>query len=76
VEFSAALGERQGAYERLLRAAMSGDHLRFTRIDAVLESWRIIEDVIHDDLPVYPYFKGTWGPEKVNDLVPEGWIDL
>ena len=76
VEFSAALGERQEAYERLLRAAMSGDHLRFTRIDSVLESWRILENVIHDETQVYPYFKGTWGPEKVDDLIPHGWIDL
>ncbi|MEI8066474.1 MAG: glucose-6-phosphate dehydrogenase [Actinomycetes bacterium] len=76
VEFSAALGDRQEAYERLLRAAMLGDHLRFTRIDSVLESWRIIEDVIHGDPQVYPYFKGTWGPEKVDDLIPQGWIDL
>ncbi len=76
VEFSAALGDRQEAYERLLRAAMLGDHLRFTRIDSVLESWRILEGVIHGDPQVYPYFKGTWGPEKVTDLMPQGWIDL
>ncbi len=76
VEFSAALGDRQEAYERLLRAALLGDHLRFTRIDSVLESWRILKDVIHDEPAVYPYFKGTWGPEKVDDLIPAGWIDL
>lgn len=76
VEFSAALGNRQEAYERLLRAAMSGDHLRFTRIDSVLESWRILEGVLSNEVPVYPYFKGTWGPEKVDELIPHGWIEL
>ena len=76
VEFSAALGERQEAYERLLRAALAGDHLRFTRIDSVLETWRILEGVIHNDIPVHPYFKGTWGPEKVDELMPQGWIKL
>ncbi len=76
VEFSAALGDRQEAYERLLRAAMSGDHLRFTRIDSVLESWRILEGVLSNEAPVYPYFKGTWGPEKVDELIPHGWIEL
>jgi glucose-6-phosphate 1-dehydrogenase len=76
VEFSAALGERQEAYERLLRAALAGDHLRFTRIDSVLETWRILEGVIHNDVPVHPYFKGTWGPEKVDELMPQGWIKL
>ncbi len=76
VEFSAALGERQEAYERLLRAAMAGDHMRFTRIDSVLETWRILEGVINNETPVYPYFKGTWGPEKVDELIPQGWIEL
>jgi len=76
VEFSAALGDRQEAYERLLRAAMAGDHMRFARIDSVLETWRILEPIIHGEVPVYPYFKGTWGPEKVEELMPEGWIEL
>jgi glucose-6-phosphate 1-dehydrogenase len=76
VEFSAALGDRQEAYERLLRAAMAGDHMRFTRIDSVLETWRILEKVLDTNIPVYPYFKGTWGPEKVDELVPHGWIEL
>jgi len=76
VEFSAALGDRQEAYERLLRAAMAGDHMRFARIDSVLETWRILEPIIHGEVPVYPYFKGTWGPEKVDELIPQGWIEL
>ena len=76
VEFSAALGDRQEAYERLLRAAMAGDHMRFARIDSVLETWRILEPIIHGEVPVYPYFKGTWGPEKVDELMPNGWIEL
>ena len=76
VEFSAALGDRQEAYERLLRAAMAGDHMRFARIDSVLETWRILEPIIHGEVPVYPYFKGTWGPEKVEELIPQGWIEI
>jgi glucose-6-phosphate 1-dehydrogenase len=76
VEFSAALGDRQEAYERLLRAAMAGDHMRFARIDSVLETWRILDPIIQGKVPVYPYFKGTWGPEKVDELMPQGWIEL
>jgi glucose-6-phosphate 1-dehydrogenase len=45
VEFFTEFGDRQGPYERLLRAAMLGDHFRFTRIDAVLHSWAILEEV-------------------------------
>jgi glucose-6-phosphate 1-dehydrogenase len=55
---------------------MAGDHMRFARIDSVLETWRILEPIIHGEVPVYPYFKGTWGPEKVDELIPQGWIEL
>jgi glucose-6-phosphate 1-dehydrogenase len=76
VNFSAALGDRQEAYERLLRAAMSGDHMRFTRIDSVLETWRIVEDVINNEPHLLPYFKGSWGPEAADELTPGGWLAL
>jgi len=76
VEFSAALGERQEAYERLLRAAIAGDHMRFTRIDSVLETWRILQHVIAGEPHLYPYFKGSWGPERADEIIPNGWVDL
>ena len=76
VNFSAALGERQEAYERLLRAAMAGDHMRFTRIDSVLETWRIVEGVINNEPHLSPYFKGTWGPERADELPVAGWLEL
>ena len=76
VNFSAALGERQEAYERLLRAAMAGDHMRFTKIDSVLETWRIVEGIINNEPHLSPYFKGTWGPERADEIPPNGWIEL
>jgi glucose-6-phosphate 1-dehydrogenase len=76
VEFSAALGRREEAYERLLAAALEGDHFRFTRIDSVLESWRVLENVLGDEPPVHPYFKGSWGPEQAGELVPTGWLGI
>lgn len=76
VEFSAALGTRKEAYERLLMAALDGDHFRFTRIDSVLESWRVLENVLGDEPVVYPYFKGSWGPEHADELVPNGWAPI
>ena len=76
VNFSAALGDRQEAYERLLRAAMAGDHMRFTRIDSVLETWRIVEDVINNEPHLLPYFKGSWGPEAAEELTSGGWLAL
>jgi glucose-6-phosphate 1-dehydrogenase len=73
VEFVTEFGDRQGPYERLLRAAMLGDHFRFTRIDAVLHSWKILEDILKSPSRVHPYFEGTWGPEEAQDMVPGGW---
>ncbi len=73
VEFVTEFGDRQGPYERLLRAAMLGDHFRFTRIDAVLHSWKILEDILKTPARVHPYFEGTWGPDEAQDMVPGGW---
>jgi len=73
VEFVAEFGDRQGPYERLLRAAMLGDHFRFTRIDAVLHSWQILEDLLKNPNPVIQYEAGSWGPAEAQDLIPGGW---
>jgi glucose-6-phosphate 1-dehydrogenase len=76
VEFVAEFGDRQGPYERLLRAAILGDHFRFTRIDAVLQSWQILEDLLKNPHPVIQYEDGTWGPSEADDLVPGGWTKV
>ena len=73
VEFFAEFGDRQGPYERLLRAAMLGDHFRFTRIDAVLHSWKILDDILKSPTRVHPYFEGTWGPDEAQEMIPGGW---
>jgi glucose-6-phosphate 1-dehydrogenase len=76
VEFVAEFGDRQGPYERLLRAAMLGDHFRFTRIDSVLHSWQILEDLLKNPNPVMQYEAGTWGPAEAQDLIPGGWAPV
>ena len=76
VEFVAEFGDRQGPYERLLRAAMLGDHFRFTRIDSVLQSWSILEDLLKNPNPVIPYEGGAWGPAEAEDLIPGGWTKV
>lgn len=73
VDFFAEFANRQGPYERLLSAAMLGDHFRFTRIDAVLLSWTVLKDILKSPDRVHPYFEGTWGPDEAEDLVPGGW---
>lgn len=76
VEFVTEFGDRQGPYERLLRAAVVGDHFRFTRIDAVLHSWQILEDLLKNPHPVEKYDSGSWGPDSARDLVPGGWAPV
>jgi glucose-6-phosphate 1-dehydrogenase len=73
VEFAAALGERKEAYERLLDAALQGDHFRFTRIDAVLQSWQVLDSVLKSPTKLHPYFAHSWGPDEAIDMVPGGW---
>ena len=60
-------------YERLLYDAISKDQSHFVHSEEVLESWRIVDDLlcIGDKCPVrtvpYLYFPGLWGPtHKVN----------
>ena len=73
VEFAAALGERKEAYERLLDAALQGDHFRFTRIDAVLQSWQVLDPILKNPSKLHPYFTHSWGPDEALDLVAGGW---
>jgi glucose-6-phosphate 1-dehydrogenase len=76
VEFVAEFGDRQGPYERLLRAAILGDHFRFTRIDSVLQAWNILEDLLKNPTPAITYESGTWGPTEADELIPGGWTKV
>ncbi len=55
-------------YERLLGDALSDRRQLFTREDAVEETWRIVQPLLDDPGPVYPYKPGTWGPKQADDL--------
>jgi glucose-6-phosphate 1-dehydrogenase len=56
-------------YEVLLHAALIGDASRFTRQDAVEESWRIVAPLLAKPGPVRPYAPGTWGPPQGQALI-------
>ena len=60
------------AYERLLGAAMEGDGTLFARQDYVEEAWRIVDPILSEDTPVYPYEPHTWGPREVEQVTPTG----
>jgi glucose-6-phosphate 1-dehydrogenase len=66
-----------GAYEELLTDAIRGINARFARQDYVEEAWRIVDPVLDDATPVYPYEPGSWGPDETDTIVaPEGgWLN-
>ena len=48
-------------YQRLLWDAMRGVGELFGRDDIIDAQWRIVEPVLDDATPVYPYAAGSWG---------------
>jgi glucose-6-phosphate 1-dehydrogenase len=69
MEFADEGGEGATPYEVLLHAAMVGQSTRFTRQDAVEETWRIMQPLLDDPPLVHPYAPGTWGPDAADELV-------
>jgi glucose-6-phosphate 1-dehydrogenase len=72
VDFAAALGERQEAYERLLGDALTGESRRFAREDVVEGTWRVVQPALDDPGEVHPYFRGSWGPSEADGILLEG----
>jgi glucose-6-phosphate 1-dehydrogenase len=64
--------DEMDAYERVLGAAMAGDSTLFAREDYVEEAWRIVEPVLKQNTPIYPYAPDTWGPDEVQRVSPPG----
>jgi glucose-6-phosphate 1-dehydrogenase len=63
-------------YDRLIGAALDGDHWLFASQETVEAAWEIVDPVLGDAVPVHPYAKDTWGPQEANRLVSAGaWRD-
>ena len=64
-------------YVRLLYDALSHDQSHFVHSEEVLESWRIVEDLlcVGDHCPIrtipYIYHQKTWGPDKQISSITE-----
>jgi glucose-6-phosphate 1-dehydrogenase len=69
MEFSSEGGEGATPYEVLLHAALEGHAIRFTRQDAVEETWRVFQPLLDSPPPVHPYAPGSWGPDAADDLL-------
>jgi glucose-6-phosphate 1-dehydrogenase len=72
----ALVGEKS-PYERLLGDAIRGDASLFTRDDGVEAAWRVVDPILHTDVPVETYEPGTWGPSSARAVVARGedWHD-
>jgi glucose-6-phosphate 1-dehydrogenase len=64
--------DEMDAYERVLGDAMAGDATLFAREDYVEEAWRIVDPLLRDGSPLYPYEPGAWGPNEVERATPPG----
>jgi glucose-6-phosphate 1-dehydrogenase len=64
------------AYVELLDDAMRGNQLRFARQDYVEEAWRIVDPILDNATPVFPYQPGSWGPAQADALISDdgGWF--
>jgi glucose-6-phosphate 1-dehydrogenase len=63
-------------YDRLIGAALGGEHWLFAQQDTVEAAWRVVDPVLGDVGPVVPYARGSWGPDA-SSLLPaeEAWYD-
>lgn len=62
------------AYERLILDCMQGDATLYARGDSVEAAWGFIDPILkawndNQDIPIYGYPSGTWGPENMDDLI-------
>jgi glucose-6-phosphate 1-dehydrogenase len=64
-------------YERLLGDASRGISELFSRQDIVEAQWRIVDPILGNVTPLYPYKPGTWGPEEAHQLIENDgpWVD-
>ncbi len=69
MEFAQEGGEGATPYEVLLHAALVGESIRFTRQDAVEETWRVFQPLLDSPPPVHPYAPGSWGPAAADELL-------
>jgi len=67
--FSQELGEPWEPYERLIHAALIGDHQLFARQDSIEETWRIVQPLLDHPPHIQPYQRGSWGPSAAQSLV-------
>jgi glucose-6-phosphate 1-dehydrogenase len=72
LQFADELGVPPDPYERLLDAALRGDHTLFARRDCVEETWRIVQPILDQPPRVESYLPGSFGPQS-SELIVRGF---
>jgi glucose-6-phosphate 1-dehydrogenase len=77
VTFAEHPGSDIRPYDRLVGAALAGDRWLFARQDTVEASWRAVDPILGNTVPVHSYARGSWGPKEADGLLPDGvpWHD-
>jgi glucose-6-phosphate 1-dehydrogenase len=77
LRFAEHPGSDMRPYDRLIGAALDGQRWLFASQDTVEAAWRVVDPVLGDVGPVYPYPRGSWGPAQADSLLPAGetWHD-
>jgi glucose-6-phosphate 1-dehydrogenase len=62
-------------YERLLGDAMAGNGALFTREDSIEAAWAVVDPILTNHCPAYPYNPGSWGPKEADAIIATraGW---
>jgi glucose-6-phosphate 1-dehydrogenase len=61
-------------YERLLYDAMLGDRTLFTDADGIEHLWAASSELLDDPPPLHRYTPGSYGPQKMHELIaPRRW---
>jgi glucose-6-phosphate 1-dehydrogenase len=72
LRFAEHPGDDLRPYDRLIGAALDGQHWLFASQDTVEAAWRVVDPVLGDVGPVHPYERDTWGPAEAASLLPPG----
>jgi glucose-6-phosphate 1-dehydrogenase len=77
LRFAEHPGSDARPYDRLIGAALEGQRWLFASEATVEAAWRVVDPVLGDVGPVYPYARGSWGPAEADRLLPAGetWLD-
>jgi glucose-6-phosphate 1-dehydrogenase len=61
-------------YERLMYDAMLGDRTLFTDAEGIEHLWAASADLLADPPPLHRYAPGSYGPQKMHELIaPRRW---